>query len=287
MAVAEQTARPMHQIKGPSAIGTDPWRFAQLAWTLAATEFKLRFFDSMLGYLWTLMRPLMLFGVLLVVFTQVLDLASGVVLYPQALLLGLVLYTFFSEATSMAVRSIVESEHIVRKVDFPRLAVPVSVVIQALFNLGLNLIVVAVFILGAGGEVRVSWLWIFPLVVLLATLAAGLAMLLSMLFVRYRDVQPIWDVIVTALFYTSPIFFTVELVRQQYDEGVVQWLMVNPFAAILQQARHTLVDPSHPSAADAAGSLAWLLIPLVLGLVLFVIGAQVFRRGAPRVAEEL
>ena len=287
-APAEALVRPgAREIKGPSALGSDPRRFLHLTWTLAATDFKLRFFGSALGYLWTLMRPLMLFGVLLVLFTQILDLADNVVLYPQALLLGLVLYNFFGEATGQSVRAIVDREHIVRKIEFPRLAVPLAVVLQALFNLGLSLVVVLGFLLAAGGEVRWSWLELIPLVVLLTVFSTGLAMLLSMLYVRFRDVQPIWDVVLQALFYLSPIFYTVELVAQQFDESVVEYLMWNPFAAILQQARHAVIDPSHPTAAEAAGGLAPLLIPFAIGLVLLVLGGQVFRRGAPRVAEQL
>ncbi len=275
------------QIKGPSALGTDTRRFLHLTWTLAVTEFRLKFFGSALGYLWTLMRPLALFGVLLVLFTVILDLADDVVLYPQALLLGLMLFNFFGEATMGSVRAIVDRENIVRKIEFPRLAVPLSVVLQALFNLALSLVVVIGFILAAGGAITLSWLWIVPLVGLLAVYAIGLAMLLSMLYVRYRDVQPIWEVVLQALFYLSPVFYTVELVREQFNESVVEFLMWNPFAAILQQARHAMIDPSHPSAADAAGGLSQLIIPFSIALVLFVIGAQVFRRGAPRVAEDL
>jgi len=275
------------QIKGPSALGTDTRRFLHLTWTLAVTEFRLKFFGSALGYLWTLMRPLALFGVLLVLFTVILDLADDVVLYPQALLLGLMLFNFFGECTMGSVRAIVDRENIVRKIEFPRLAVPLSVVLQALFNLALSLVVVIGFILAAGGEIRLSWLWLIPLVGLLTVYATGLSMLLSMLYVRYRDVQPIWEVVLQALFYLSPVFYTVELVRQQFNESVVEFLMWNPFAAILQQARHAMIDPSHPSAADAAGGLGQLIIPFSIALVLFVVGAQVFRRGSPRVAEDL
>ena len=286
-AIATQPDGVGRQIKGPSALGSDPRRFAHLTWTLAVTDFKLRFFGSVLGYVWTLMRPLLLFGVLLVLFTVILDLSGDVKLYPQALLLGLVLFNFFGEATGQSVRCIVERESIVRKIEFPRLAVPLAVVLQALFNLGLSMIVVTGFILAAGGAITVSWLWLIPLVVLLTIFSTGLAMLLSMLFVRFRDVQPIWDVVLQALFYLSPIFYTVDLVAQQFNASVVEYLMWNPFAAILQQARHALIDPSHPTAAAAAGGVEHLLIPFAIGLAIFAIGAQVFRKGAPRVAEQL
>ena len=285
--MSDGTASLGRQIKGPSALGSDPRRLAHLTWTLAVSEFRLKFFGSVLGYLWTLMRPLALFGVLLVLFTQILDLADDVVLYPQALLLGLMLFNFFGECTMGSVRAIVDRENIVRKIEFPRLAVPLSIVLQALFNLGLSLIVVVVFLLAAGGEIRWSWLQLIPLIALLTAFSTGMAMLLSMAYVRYRDVQPIWEVILQSLFYLSPIFYTVELVAQQFDETAVEYLMWNPFAALLQQARHAIIDPSHPTAADAAGGAVNLLIPLAIALVLIAWGGHVFRRGAPRVAEDL
>ena len=275
------------EIKGPSALGTDPRRFLRLTWSLAATDFKLRFFGSALGYVWTLMRPLLMFGVLLVLFTQILDISNGVLLYPQALLLGLVLYSFFADATGASVRSILDREHIVRKVDFPRLAVPLAVVLQALFNLGLNLIVVLGFVILAGADIRWTWLELIPLTLMLGAFATGLAMLLSISFVRYRDVEPIWDVVLQAGFYLSPIFYTVELVAQQFNENAVKYLMWNPFAAVLQQARHAVIDPSHPSAAEAAGGAVNLLIPAAFALFMFAIGAQAFRKRASRIAEQL
>jgi ABC-2 type transport system permease protein len=127
----------------------------------------------------------------------------------------------------------------------------------------------------------------FPLVAILTVFAAGLAMLLSVTFVRYRDVEPIWDVVLQAGFYLSPIFYTVDLIKERYDATVVEYLMWNPFAAVLQQARHALIDPSHESAATAAGGTWHLIIPVAIIVAAFVIGAQTFRRRAPRIAEQL
>jgi ABC-2 type transport system permease protein len=275
------------QIKGPSAVGSDPRRFWHLTRALAVTEFKLRFFGSVLGYAWQVMRPLLLFGVLYVLFTQVIDVGNDVPLYGVALLLGLVLYTFFSEATGTAVSSIVDRENLVRKIEFPRLAVPMSVVLTALFNLGLNLCVVVAFLLGSGGSVRWTWLELIPLVALLAVMASGLAMLLSATFVRARDVKPIWDVVLQVLFYGSPIFYAIETVQATAPPWVAKVLMLNPFAAILQQARHAVVSPHYDTAAAAIGGGWRLLAPLAVIVVVFAVGYAVFRRAAPRLAEDL
>jgi ABC-2 type transport system permease protein len=280
------TTSPPVRITGPTALGTDRKRFFSLVRALAVTDFKLKFFGSALGYLWQLMRPLMLFGVLYVVFSQVLDLDSGIVLFPVALLLGLVLYAFFNESTSGALGSLLARETLVRKVDFPRLAVPVSVVVTSVMNLGLNLIAVFVFLLLAGGTPRWSWLQLPLILAAMALLVLGLGMLLAPLFVRYRDVQPIWDVLLQVTLYASPVIYPIQLVIER-SQAAATALLCNPFAALLQQARHAVIDPSHPSAADAIGGAEYLLIPAGLTLLVLVVGFRTFRRDAPRIAELL
>jgi ABC-2 type transport system permease protein len=271
-------------IRGPSAVGGDWRRLLHLTRLLAVTDFRLRFFGSVLGYLWQVIHPLLLFGVLYVVFTEVVRIGSDVPFYGVALLSGIVLFVFLSEATSQAVQSLVEREPIVRKIQFPRLAVPLSVVLTALFRLSLNLLVVFVFLLAAGGEPRVSWLQLPLLIALLATLAAGLAALLSALYVHFRDVKPIWDVVLQVIFYGSPIFYPIDVIT---NDTARELLMLNPFAAILQQFRHAVIDPANPSAAEAIGGDARLLVPLGLVAAAAVVGFRYFDRKAPRIAEEL
>jgi ABC-2 type transport system permease protein len=283
----ERLGRP---IKGPSALGSDPKRLWHLTWALAKTEFKLAFFGSALGYLWQLMRPLLLFGVIYMVFTVVAKLSSGA-FYPASLLLGIVLYNFLGESTGGAVTSLVNRENLVRKIEFPRLAVPLSTVLTALFNLALNLIPVVVFLLAAGGVVRWSWLELPLLLALFACFTTGLAMILSVSYVRYRDVRPIWEVVLQMTFYASPIFYSITRVPHVNVLGLkvnlAHVMMANPFVAILEQGRHAVIDPSYPSAASAIGGGAMILIPISVMLMLLVIGFLMFDRQAPRVAEQL
>jgi ABC-2 type transport system permease protein len=283
--VSAQAAQLGEPIKGPSALGDSPQRLWHLTRTLAVSDFKLRFFGSVLGYLWQLMRPLLLFGVLYIVFTQIVRIGGEVELYPVALLLGIVLFTFFSEATG-GVSSLVDRESLIRKVDFPRLAVPLSTVLTALFNVALNLGAVLLFLMIAGGRVRLSWIEVPFLVLALAVLCAGLGMLLSALYVRYRDVKPIWEVALQILFYGSPIFYPIDAVIER-SEPAAKLMMLNPFAAILQQTRHALVAPSHPSVADVLGSNALVLVPVAIGVAVIGLGYVVFKRNAPRIAEQL
>ncbi|MGN6189351.1 MAG: ABC transporter permease [Conexibacter sp.] len=278
-------ARPLGTpIKGPAAIGVDAHRFFNLTRTLALTEFKLRFFGSALGYLWQLMRPLLLFGVLYVVFTHVLKFKSDAKFYPVALLSGIVIFVFFSESTGAAVTSLVDRENLVRKVQFPRLVVPLSVVMTALMNLTLNLVVVIVFLLISGGSPRAGWLEIPLLVIGLGVFSASLSTLLSALYVRYRDVKPVWEVMLQMLFYATPIFYTLDVIP---DETLRRLLLVNPLAVIVQQFRHAVIDPSHPSAMTAAGGWHLLLAPAAVMIVLAVWAYRYFDREAPRIAEDL
>jgi ABC-2 type transport system permease protein len=275
----------LRPIRGPSALGGGFGRFLSLTRTIAVTEFKLRFYGSVLGYLWQLMRPLLLFGVLWVVFTQFVRLGGAqAAFFPVVLLSSIVLYTFFAEATAGAVPSVLAREGLVRKIHFPRLVIPLAVVLTAGFNLALNLLVVAAFALVAGVEPRLSWLQAPLLVLALAVLATGMAMLLSALYVRFRDIGPIWDVALQVLFYASPVLYTLEVVPEAWMR---QALMLNPVAAILQEMRHAVIDPSHPSAFDAVGGDARILIPLGLIAFLAVLGFRYFDRKAPRIAEEL
>jgi ABC-2 type transport system permease protein len=277
-----------NQIKGPSALGNDWRRLLRLTYTLAVTDFKLRFFGSALGYLWQLMRPLLMFGILYLVFSVFLDFNGNVRFYSVGLLTGIVLFTFLGDATSGAVKSIVNRENLVRKIEFPRLAVPMAQVLMGVFNLGLNLLPVFGFYIASGGRPRWEWLELPVIVLVFVMFTSGLAMLLSSLYVRARDVDPIWDVVMQAMFYATPIFYTLDVVREKtHGNAVPQILISNPFAAILQQFRHAMLDPSWETPAHVYGSPWLLAVPLGVVVLVLVVGSWVFAHEAPLIAEEL
>jgi ABC-2 type transport system permease protein len=279
-------AAEAQRVRGPAALAGDRGRFWNLATTLAVTDFKLRFFGSALGYLWTLVRPLLFFGVLYVVFTRLVRVGGGVAHYPSILLTAIVLYTFFAEATATAVTSVVDRESLVRKVQFPRLVIPLSTTLTAGFNLLANLVAVFVFLLLQGITPHWGWLELPLLVALLFALAAGAAALVSALYVPFRDVKPIWEVGLQALFYATPVIYPYEVVRD-HSVTAAHLVMCNPLAAIIQQTRHAVIDPAAPSAAAAIGGAPYLLIPLGIIVAVCVAGYAVFDRMAPRIAEEL
>jgi ABC-2 type transport system permease protein len=278
-------------VHGPSALGDDLRRFCALTFTLARTEFKLRFYGSVLGYVWTLVRPLLLFGVLWVFFTKVGHINNGKTpgekYYGAQLLGSIVLFTFFAEATTGAVRSVVDRENLVRKIHFPRLVIPLSVVLLALFNLGLNLIVVAIFAIGAGVHPMLSWLELPLIVVALIVFATGMAMLLSALFVHFRDIQPIWEVISQILFYASPVIISIQTVILRLSPTMLHVYMLNPLAVILQQFRHAMITNATPSAGAVLGSWTSLFGALAIVVAIFAVGFAVFNRAAARIAENL
>jgi ABC-2 type transport system permease protein len=280
-----------HRVHGPSALSGDFRRFWSLTFTLARTEFKLRFFGSVLGYVWTLVRPLLLFGVLWVFFTQVAHVNNsktpGEHFYGAQLLGSIVLFTFFAEATAGAVRSVVDRENLVRKIHFPRLVIPLSVVLLALFNLGLNLIVVMIFAVISGVRPMVSWLELPLIILMLLIFATGVAMLLSALYVHFRDIQPIWEVISQILFYASPVIISIQTVMAKLSSTALHLYMLNPLAVIFQQFRHAIVTHATPSAGQVLGSWSALFGALAIVAVIFVVGFAVFNRAAAKIAENL
>jgi ABC-2 type transport system permease protein len=280
---AEPASLELRDVPGPSALGGGRHRFFELLWLMSVTEFKRTFFGTFLGYVWSLMRPLLLFAVLLLVFTQIFKIGSQVPHYEVQLLFNIVLFGLFQEATGGAVGSVVGQEGIVRKTQFPRLVIPLSVVLTALFTLGLNMIVVVVFMLAFG--VAPMWTWLlFPVILIpLLVLSVALSMLLSALNVRFRDVGIIWVVIATALNYGTPIIYPLEIVQGTLK----QILMANPLTPIFHQADIWMVNPQAESVRESVNGPLPLAIGALIYVAVCVAGVWVFKREAPRIAEQL
>jgi ABC-2 type transport system permease protein len=282
-----ETATPaLREVRGPSALGGGRQRFFDLLWLMSVTEFRRVYFGTVFGYLWSLIRPLMLFGVLLFVFTQVFKIGSDQVEhYPVMLLLGIVLYTFFQEATTESVTSVVNQEGVVRKTQFPRLVIPLATVLTSAFNLGLNFLVVTAFVFAFGVEPTWTWLLVPVAFGLLFVLTAAVSSALSVLYVRFRDVAIIWTVVAQVLFYGTPILYPVTA----FDDPTIEHLlMVNPLAVIFEQVRvWVLAEPQAPTAVEAAGGALGLLPAIAIFLALCAFATWIFNREAPRIAEDL
>ena len=279
----ELTAPELHEVKGPSALGGGRRRFLDLLWLISVTEFKKTYFGTVLGYLWSLIRPLLLFAVLLFVFTKILRIGSETPNYPVLLLLDIVLFSFFSEATQNSVTSVVSQEGVVRKTQFPRLVIPLSTVLTCSFNLCLNLVVVFIFILAWGVDPTWTWL-LFPVALaLIFIFTAAVSMLLLALYVRFRDIAIIWTVVSQVLFYGTPVLYPITAVPDAYQHI----LLINPLAVIFNEIQVWVINPGSPSAADVAGGALVLLPAAVLFVAVCAFGAWIFDREAPRIAERL
>jgi ABC-2 type transport system permease protein len=273
----------LREIRGPSALTGDGTRFRRLVWHLAKTDFKLKYQGSVFGYLWSLMSPLLLFGILYLVFTRVVRFGS-VNNYAAVLILNIMLFQFFGEATSRAMTSIVSREGLIRKMEFPRLAIPLSIVLASTFTLGLDLIVVFIFLIFvAQVPVLATWLLLPVLIVWLYAFTVGTSLVLATVYVRFRDIAQIWLVMTRLLFYASPVLFPIEL----FPTGWKALLVLNPLAPLFAQTRVWMVDPSAPTYSEAMGGAIYWIFPILMLLSVLMLGAWVFVREAPRVAEQL
>jgi ABC-2 type transport system permease protein len=281
--MSEQAAPVLRDVPGPSALGGGRRRSLELLYLIAVTDFKKHYFGTAFGYLWSLARPLMLFGVLLAVFTQVFRLGSEVQHYPVLLLLNIVLFSFFQEATGAAVTSIVAQESVVRKTQFPRVVIPLAAVLTSVFNLGPNLVAVLIFLLAFG--IGPLWTWLlFPLVVAaFVVIATAVSMILASLYPSFRDMAIIWTVLSTVLFYASPVLYPIDKV----PDTLRDILLLNPLASLLELARKWVIDPDAPGPVAVAGGALHLLPALAIYIVTIVVAVWVFHRTAPRIAEQL
>jgi ABC-type polysaccharide/polyol phosphate transport system ATPase subunit/ABC-type polysaccharide/polyol phosphate export permease len=226
-------------------------RFSDVTLTLARADFKLRYLDSAIGYVWSLAQPLLLYLVLYLVWSKLFRPSARVPHYQLTLLLGIALFTFFGEATGHALGSLVSKGTMLRKIPFAPITLPLSSVLTSIFVYGLTLVIVVAFILASGITPTIRWLEMLPAMALLFTFTVGAALLLSLLYVGIRDVQPIWVVVTRLLFFLTPVYYPIE----QAPSSLKHILMLNPLADVIVQSRHALIDPTAPTASSAAGSL--------------------------------
>lgn len=252
---------------------------------LVKTDFKLRYQGSVLGYVWSLLRPLLLFVTLYLVFSF-LGIGKGVEHYPQFLLLGILLWNYFVEVTSGSVGAIVSKGDLLRKINFPKYVIILAGSFSAFINLLLNFIVLSVFMVA--GHIGLTWhaLLMVPLIVELFVFSIALAFFLSALFVRFRDVSYIWEVIMQAAFYATPILYRLQIVPHH----IAKFMILNPLAQIIQDSRYALINPNAntDTIATVYGGDRWIwLIPIGLTVVLVVAAAGYFRSRSKYFAEEV
>ncbi|MFT8592530.1 MAG: ABC transporter permease [Bifidobacterium sp.] len=256
---------------------------------MVATDFKLRYQQSFLGYIWSVLKPLLLFSVMYLVFIRFLKFGADVPHFSVGLLLGITMWNFFVETTSGAMSSVVVHGDLMRKINFSKFVVVISAGMSALINFGINFIVVIIFALING--VQPSWwgLLIFPLVVELFVLSLGVGFFLGALYVTFRDLSPIWEVVIQAGFYATPIIYPVSLVATNlgphYGPLLSRLILLNPLAQIVQDARHILIAPENPIIWDSFSNPLIKLIPVIICVIFFVWGIAYFSSRSNKFAE--
>lgn len=253
---------------------------------LVITEFKLRYQGSVLGYLWSLLKPIFLFVILYFVFVYFLRVGADIPNWPVAMLLGIVLWTFFSEVTTNGLNSIVDRGDVIRKINFPKYVIVFASSISALINLAINLIVIVAFMLISG--VHIGWgALLVPFFILeLFVLGVGLAFILSTLQVRMRDTSYIWEILMQALFYGSIVLYPVTMVIAQ-NPTVANILLMNPIAQSIQDIRHVLIDEANLTLFTVTNNIWLSIVPYLIVALIILFGAWYFRRRSPYFAEEV
>jgi ABC-2 type transport system permease protein len=250
---------------------------------LVKSDFKLRYQGSVLGYMWSLLRPLAIFVILYIVFVRFLRFDYGVPHSTVYLLLGIVLWNFFTEVTTSGLGSIVGKGDLLRKINFPKYVVVLAVLFSALINLVLNFVVIGVFMGVDRVSISPNILWAIPLLVELLVVALAFAFMLSALFVKLRDLSYIWEVILQAAFYAAPIFYPIIMVPAEY----AKWMLLNPIAQIVQDLRHVIITPETPIITDYWQNPAIRLVPIAIVLAVAAFSVYYFRKNSRRFAEEV
>jgi ABC-2 type transport system permease protein len=251
---------------------------------LVRTDFKLRYQGSVLGYAWSLLRPLFMFLILYLVFAVIFKVGDSIPNYPIYLLLGIVLWNFFQEVTSQSLSSIVGRGDLIRKIRIPRWMIIVSASFGALINLGLNLLVVLVFVFISGMDLLATSVFLPLFIIEIYIFALGIGLFLSALFVKYRDISYIWDVIVQAGFYATPILYPVSFISNVTVQKII---FLNPMAQAIQGARNVFVTPEAVTIGSVWQNSWAFLIPLAIVFTTLVIGVLYFKSQAKDFAENL
>ena len=253
---------------------------------LIKTDFKLRYQGSVIGYLWSILKPILLFIIMYLVFVRFMRFGGAVPHFAVALLLAITLWNFFGEATGIGMLSIVGRGDLLRKVNFSKPIVIFSVIANAFINLLISLVVVIIFALING--VQMSWTVVFaiPLLFELVVFTTGITFILSTLFVYFRDLGPIWEVIMQAGFYGTPIIYPITQISTNHLQ-IAKILMLNPMAQIVQDMRYILTfsNNTNPTIWQLIHNPFIVAIPYIIPFIVFAFGLWLFTRKSKRFAE--
>ena len=252
---------------------------------LVVTDFKLRYQGSILGYLWSILKPIFLFIILYIVFDKFLRLGRDIEHFPVYLLVGIVLWNFFTEATVQGLQSIVSRGDLIRKINFPKFIIVVSGTISAFINLIINTIVILVFCVINSVSISAEALLIIPLIAELYVFSLAVAFFLATLNVKYRDIGYLWEIFLQAAFYATPVIYPLQMVVKQMP-WAASWLMLNPVAQVVQDVRKVLVTQQTLQLYDLV-SFPVMLTPFVAVIIVILLAVFYFRSNQRYFAESV
>jgi ABC-2 type transport system permease protein len=271
-------------LRGPSALSGNWREFRDLLIATSITAFRKRYIDTILGFAWMFLGPLLTFGVVYIFVVEIVRRFSDTPDYGELLLLNVTLFNLFQMGSSGGMRSLVGGGGMLKKMPVPRAVMPLSAVATALYVTAANMIIVLGWLLIGGVQPHWTWL-LLPVIVLgILVVTIGIALLLAGLYVRFRDLGMIWPVFVRILFFISPVIYPFPLIRAE-----ILWKgqIVNPLAPVLAQARHWMITPSAKGWFEARGYGFTSFLPFIVLALIWVIGVRVFKREAPRAAESV
>ncbi|MBD3300118.1 MAG: hypothetical protein GF347_02090 [Candidatus Moranbacteria bacterium] len=251
--------------------------YLQIMWMLAKTDFKLRYHSSVLGYFWAILKPLMIFLILNFVFSQVIGRGAGIEHYPLQLITGVIIWSFFAEGTTAGLSSLLQKSNIITKVYFPRWIVVVASTLNSLMIFSMNLFILVGFFLYYKvypGFFDIISALIFFLIIYLLILT--IAFILSPLYLKFRDLLQIWEVILQGLFYASPIIYPLSLMPAKFQKII----LLNPIARLIDNVKRVLVFDQK---ADISSTIIFVLILSSI----FLIGLYYFKSVSKGVAEDI
>ena len=260
-----------------SWLGIYDYRFALL--NLVLKDFRIRYRNMSLGILWSLLNPLVMLGVLVFIFTYVFP-SGAVPYYPIFILLGLLSFNFFSACVSCTTNCIIENAPLVKKVIFPRIILPLSVVLSQLIHMFIQLGLLVVFLILFRVPPTRTLLWLVPIYFVQVVFLSGVSLICATLNVYYRDVQYLVQSILTIMFWFTPIFYSLTTVHENLSTVVYGAYILNPLAGLVDGARKAVIFNTHPD--TVAFSVA-----IVVSFFLFFVGIWMFQRYQKNFADRI
>jgi len=251
---------------------------------LVRTDFKLRYQGSVLGYAWSLLRPLLLFVILYIVFVKFLKVGASIPHYPVYLLLGIVIWNFFLEMTTQSLGSIVGRGDLIRKIRIPLWIIIFSSSLSAVINLLLNMVVIIIFMILNRVDLLATTIWLPMILLEVYVFALSLSLFLSAMFVKFRDVGYIWEVVLQAGFYLTPIIYPLALIPSATLQKII---LLNPMAQAIQDARWSTITHDTLISHTVFQGGWHMYIPFAIVLTLLAGGLLYFRKESKYFAENI